>query len=80
MSTTKLELAQTNARLARENEELRARVAQLEGDIERITSVASAINTVNAARPTQPQWQKDRAQAMAAAKDMAQRSRMVVKV
>lgn len=77
MSTTKLELQQTNARLARENEELRKQVAQLEGDIMRITSVASAINTVNDARP---QWQKDRAQAMAAAKDMAARTRMTVKV
>ena len=80
MTTTKLELQQTNARLAKENEALRLKVVQLEGDIERITSVASALNTVNSARPTQPAWQAARAQAMAAAKDMAQRTHMVVKV
>jgi hypothetical protein len=80
MSTTKLELQQTNTRLANENEVLRARVAQLEGDIERITSVASAINTVNQARPGRPQWQEDRAIAMAAAKALAVGARIVVKV
>lgn len=82
MTTTKLELTQINARLATENAALRMRIAELEGDIERITSVASAVNTMHTAprAMSQPQWQIERALAMAAAREMAMAARMVVKV
>jgi hypothetical protein len=48
---TKIELTQDNNRLATENADLRARVHQLEGDLLRVTDVASAINTMRPAHP-----------------------------
>ena len=81
MTTTKLGLQQINTRLATENADLRAKVAQLEGDIERITSVASAMNKVHAPQATNPpRWQVERAEAMRIARGMAMAARMVVKV
>lgn len=76
---TKLELQQINARLADENTALRAKVATLEGDIARITSVASAVNRLHTPQ-AMPQWQKDRALAMAAAREAAMANHCVVKV
>ena len=76
---TKLELQQKNTQLATENAALRMRVAQLEGDIERITSVASAMNTIDRLRPAMPQWQVDRAKCMAAARSQAMAMGCVVK-
>ena len=69
---TKLELSQVNARLAKENEALRAQVSQLQADFLRVTSVASAINTMP------PQWQVDRKLAMDAARNLALVSRKTV--
>ncbi len=76
MSTlTKVELVQANTALAQDNMELRARVAQLEGDIKRITEVASAVN-----KASMPRWQVERAEAMRIARGIAMAARMVVKV
>ncbi len=82
MSTiTKLELTQANNALTLDNMALRAKVAQLEGDIERITSVASAMNKAHAPQATNPpRWQVERAEAMRIAKGMAMAARMVIKV
>lgn len=71
---TKLELVQINARLAAENADLRKQVADASILVEMLS------------RPTQrvarhmPQWQLDRAAAMAAAKAAAMASRCVVRV
>jgi hypothetical protein len=74
-----LQLTQTNARLAAENEYLRKKVVDLEADIARITEVASALNAPRPSRPM-PQWQIDRAEAMAAARRLAMASHVTVKV
>jgi hypothetical protein len=75
MSTlTKLELTQHNTRLATENAALRAQVLQLQTDFQRVTSVASAVNTMRT-----PQWQLDRKEAMDAARQLALVSRTCVK-
>ncbi len=81
---TKLALQQANTALAQDNTDLRALVAKLEGDIERITSVASAVNQMpapKAARPAYvpPEWQVERAAAMAAARAAAMQSGRCVK-
>lgn len=78
---TKLALQQANNALTADNMVLRAQVAKLEGDIERITSVASAVNRMPAPRPAYvPQaWQVERAAAMAAAKAQAIAMGCVVK-
>lgn len=79
---TKLALQQINTQLAADNADLRARVAQLEGDITRITSVASAVNHMRpatASHARMPQWQIDRAAIMAAAREQAIQSGRVVK-
>jgi regulator of replication initiation timing len=71
---TKIELVQINAALGAENEALRKQVADL--------TLIAAMHT----QPTQrvarhmPQWQQDRAAAMAAARNMAMQARIVVKV
>ena len=77
---TKLALTQVNTRLAADNEQLRARVSQLEADIVRITECASA---VNAPRTTvrDASWEEwnacvaARKQAMNAARDEALRTK-----
>lgn len=78
---TKLELVQINAALATENAALRKQVADLEHNARIANEIVATLST-----PTQrvarhmPQWQQDRAQAMAAARDMAMRTRMTVRV
>lgn len=71
---TKLELEQINSRLARENEALRKQVADLE--------MVSRMTTIPTRRVMNhmPQWQIDRAVAMAAAREMAMKTRMTVKL
>lgn len=85
-SITKLALTQINTRLASENEALRKQVEDLQ------LSVTIAYDEVHAlgeqladlkerpTKPAAPQWQQDRAKAMAAAREMAMRVRMTVKV
>ena len=77
---TKIELTQINATLAADNAALRARVSQLEADLLRVTEVASTLNAPRVHRFDTPQWQKDRAEAMALAKQIAVRSGAMVKV
>jgi hypothetical protein len=78
---TKLELVQINARLAAENAALRTQVADLEHNARIANEIVATLST-----PTQrvarhmPQWQVDRAAAMHAAREMAMRTRMAVKV
>lgn len=71
----------TKAQLATELAQARARIAQLENQLEaeraqhqRMDSIAQARN-----KPPMPQWQIDRANAMAAAKAMAMVSNRIVK-
>jgi hypothetical protein len=77
MTITKIELTQINTRLANELAEARLRISQLEADVVRVTEVASAVNTmrkgdVPARAPyVMPQWQIDRAECMARAKELA---------
>ena len=76
---TKLELVQINTRLAAENEALRKQVADLQHDARVAGDIVAHLSTP-APRYVTPQWQIDRAIAMAAARDMAMRTRMVTKV
>lgn len=71
---TKLELVQINKRLAAENEALRKQVADLEM-VSRMTAIPTR-RVMN----HMPQWQVDRAVAMAAAREMAMRSGRSTKV
>ena len=97
MSTlTKVELTQANTALAQDNMALRARVAQLEGDIERrlaqlgrvqeqvLLLEEKLLNVTSVAsavnKASTPRWQVERAEAMRIAKGMAMAARMVVKV
>lgn len=75
---TNHELITINARLAAEKEQLLHQVAQLKADIERITSVASAVNSMRP-RTVEPTTEARRL-AMAAAKELAQRSGRSIKV
>lgn len=75
----------TKAVLATELAAARARIHQLEGQLiaERANHARAATNTVIATariQPAMPQWQIDRAAAMAAAQNMAMKTRSVVKV
>lgn len=74
MAITKAELVQINSKLAAENEALRKQVEDL-----RMESAMHRTQTHRVA-PHMPQWQVDRAAAMAAARDMAMRANLVVKV
>jgi hypothetical protein len=82
---TKLELVQINTRLAAENEALRKQVADLQHTasmraapaIRTLSPEAEAIITSGIRAP---QWQQDRAKAMAAAREAAMRTRMIIKV
>lgn len=71
---TKLELVQINARLAAENAALRTQVADLE--------LIARMHTTPTRRVqhAMPQWQQDRATAMALAREAAMASRCVVRV
>lgn len=71
---TKLELVQLNARLATENAALRKQVT----DLELIVQLKHEPTRRVAAH--MPQWQIDRASAMAAARALAMSTRNVVKV
>lgn len=71
---TKVELVQINAKLAADNEALRKQVADLE-----LIHQLKHTPTQRVARHM-PQWQADRAAAMAAARSMAVATRSVVKV
>lgn len=71
---TKVELVQINSRLAAENEALRKQVADLEM-LARMQSIPT-----RRIMDHMPQWQVDRAVAMAAAREMAMKTRMSVKV
>lgn len=80
---TKLEQSQIINRLTAEAMALRLQVSQLQADLQRVTEVASAVNSMQ--RPERsayvmPQWQKDRAAAMAAAKATALATRSTVRV
>ncbi len=76
-SPTKLELTQINAKLATENATLRKQVA----DLEFICKLKHERTTAAPTPPsTTPQWQQDRLKAMAAARDMAMRTRIAIKV
>lgn len=70
MAITKSELVRINAALAAENEALRKQVEDLKLEV----SIHKAPGYIA------PQWQAERAKAMAAARDMAMRCRFVVKV
>ncbi len=75
---TKLALEQTNATLATENAALRKQVADLEMilKLQHNRTASTPVRT----KPDMPQWQVDRAAAMAATKQMAMSMGCVVKV
>ncbi len=75
---TKLALEQINTRLAAENEGLRKQVADLRMDLSIAQSSAPARSTKPAY--VMPEWQAQRAQAMAAAKALAMSHGVAVKV
>jgi uncharacterized protein YigA (DUF484 family) len=77
---TKNELVAINADLAKQNDDLRHRVAQLEADIVRITEVASTVNRMQRPQYQMPAWQIERRQKMEAAKQAALASKRCVKV
>lgn len=87
-SITKAELVQINSRLASDNDALRAQVAQLQGDVARLTEqLAQGSEIVEAlSRPSQrvarhmPMWQIERAAAMQHARAQAMQFGVVVKV
>lgn len=71
----------TKAQLAAENAALRNEVNTLREQLANVTSVASAINTMQRRSAYEmPQWQKDRAAAMAEAKALAVAGHITVKV
>lgn len=72
MRTTKIELAQINARLASENAVLRTQVSQLQADFMRVTAVASELNKVQRGEP--------RTVAMRTAREEAMRTGRCIKV
>ena len=78
---TKLALTQINTRLAADNEQLRARVSQLEADVLRITECASALNAPRTTTVRDASWAEwnacvaARKQAMNAARDEALRTK-----
>lgn len=71
----------TKAELLAENAALREEINTLRAALINVTDVASQVNTIRA-RPAyeMPQWQKDRAAAMAAAKQAAMAKHCVVAV
>ncbi len=79
---TKLELSQVNTRIAAENEALRKQVADLQLNVELLTAKVASCEAPahRIARHTTPQWQIDRMAAMTAARELAMRTRMSIKV
>lgn len=78
---TKLELTQINARLARDNEALRAQVADLTLKLEMMHAEQAAHSTpTHRVQAHMPAWQAVRAQEMAAAKAIAMATGRVTKV
>ncbi len=74
---------QTKAALQAENAALRTELDTLRTQMRNMASVASAVNSMQRgerAPYVMPQWQKDRAAAMAAAKALAMQSRSSIKV
>lgn len=73
-----LELAR--AEISRLKAQLEAERAAHQQQIESVTSVASAVNKMQRPAYEQPEWQKQRAIQMAAAKDAAVRMGRTIKV
>lgn len=71
---TKIELAQINTRLATENAELRKQVEDLKLQLNMHSTPSHRV------APHMTSWQAERARAMAAAREMAMRTGLNVKV